>query len=195
MPQFWTISVGVAIGLAIPQALMITIVPMALEEGLSTIQAASLISVAGIASIAAKLLLAVVADRVDRIVLLSALFALGSLTSAMLVVSENYLALLCAAALMGVTSGTIPPIYQALVPDRFGLASFGTVRGMIVPITAGTGAVAVRFIGEVFDRTGGYDIGFMVFVAADLLAAALIFATRYTRPLRTGSGVGEPVAS
>ena len=105
------------------------------------------------------------------------------------------LALLCAAALMGVTSGTIPPIYQALVPDRFGLASFGTVRGMIVPITAGTGAVAVRFIGEVFDRTGGYDIGFMVFVAADLLAAALIFATRYTRPLRTGSGVGEPVAS
>lgn len=193
MPQFWTISVAVAIGLAIPQALMITIVPMALEEGLSTIQAASLISAAGISAIAGKLLLAIMADRVDRIVLLSALFALGSLTSAMLMMSDNYLLLLCAAALMGVTSGTIQPIYQALVPDRFGLASFGTVRGMVVPITAGIGAVAVRLIGEIFDRTGGYDIGFAVFVVADCLAAALIWATRYTRPLGTHSSA--PVAN
>lgn len=192
MPQFWTISVGLAIGLAIPQALMITIVPMALEEGLSTIQAASLVSAAGIASIGGKLLLAVVADRVDRIVLLSALFALGSLTSALLLISEDYLLLLCAAALMGVTTGTVPPIFQALVPDRFGLASFGTVRGLIVPITAGTGAIAVRFIGEVFDRTGGYEIGLMVFIVANLIAAALILATRHTRPVQPGSG--EPVA-
>jgi MFS family permease len=184
MPQFWTISLAVATGLAIPQALMITIVPMALERGLSTIQSASLVSVAGLASIGGKLLLSIVADRVNRIVLLSALFALGSLTSAMLLVSDTYQLLLCAALLMGVTSGTIPPIYQALVADRFGLVSFGTVRGLVVPITAGIGAVAIRFIGEVFDRTGGYDIGFTVFIAAGLVAAALMYATSFTQPVR-----------
>lgn len=192
MPQFWTISISVAIGLAIPQALMITIVPMALEVGLSTIQAASLISVAGLSSIGGKLLLALVADRVNRIILLSSLFALGSLTSALLLVSGNYQLLLCAAVLMGVTSGTIPPIYQALVLDRFGLASFGTVRGMIVPITAGTGAAAIRLIGEVFDRTGGYHVGLTVFVVAALLASALMYATLFTRLVRDGSGVSAP---
>ena len=194
MPQFWSISISVAIGLAIPQALMITIVPMALEVGLSTIQAASLISVAGLSSIAGKLLLAMVADRVNRIVLLSSLFALGSLTCAMLLVSDSYPLLLCAAVMMGITSGTIPPIYQALVPDRFGLASFGTVRGMIVPITAGIGALGVRFIGEVFDRTGGYHVGFTVFVVADLLAAALIYATLFTRSVGHGPRESEAIA-
>jgi MFS family permease len=183
MPQFWSIALGVGLGLAVPQALMITIVPLALETGLSMMQAASLVSAAGVSAIAAKLLLAFFADRLDRIVLIAALVGLGILPNAMLLISESYTLLLVSAAIMGVTTATITPIYYALLADRFGLAAFGSVRGLIAPITAVIGAAGIRFIGEVFDRTGEYDVGFGVFILVDLLAAALLFATRYTRPV------------
>jgi predicted MFS family arabinose efflux permease len=186
MPQFWSISLGIGLGLAIPQALMISIVPLALETGLSMMQAASLVSVAGVAAIAAKLVLAFFADRLDRILLLTALVSLGVLPNAMLLVSESFTMLLVSAAIMGITTATLTPIYYALLADRFGLAAFGSARGLIAPITAVIGAVGIRFIGEVFDRTGDYDLGFGVFILVDLVAAGLLFATRYTRPVRVG---------
>ncbi|MDG2003277.1 MAG: MFS transporter [Novosphingobium sp.] len=184
MPQFWTIAIGVGLGLAVPQALMITIVPLALESGLSMIQAASLVSVAGVAAIAAKLVLAFFADRLDRILLITALVGLGVLPNAVLLVSESYSLLLISAVIMGVTTATITPIYYALLADRFGIAAFGSVRGLIAPITAVIGAVGIRFIGEVFDRTGDYDVGFGAFIVVDLVAAGLLFATRFTRPVQ-----------
>lgn len=189
MPQFWTIALGVALGLTVPQALMITLVPLAVETGLSTMEAASLISVSGITAICGKLLLAYFADRVNRVILLTSLIGLGVLPNAALLVSEGYALLLLAAGVMGITTATIAPVYYAFLADRFGLAAFGTVRGLMVPITAVIGAGGVRFIGEVYDRTGGYDAGFLTFIAVDAIAALLILATRYTRPLRPAPAV------
>lgn len=195
MPQFWTIALGVGLGLAVPQALMITIVPLALETGLSMMQAASLVSVAGVSAIAAKLVLAFIADRLDRILLVTALVSLGVLPNAMLLVSESYALLLVSAAVMGVTTATITPIYYALLADRFGLAAFGSARGLIAPITAVIGAAGIRFIGEVFDRTGHYDVGFGVFIVVDLVAAGLLFATRYTRPVQPPPGPADTLTT
>jgi len=181
MPQFWTIAVGIGLGLAVPQAVVISIVPMGVENGLSMMQASSLIMVTGVAGIAAKLLLSTVADRIDRILLLTVLISLGALPNAALLFSETYALLLICAAVLGLVSGALIPIYYALLADRFGLLAFGTVRGLVVPVTAMMGALGVRFIGEIYDRTGGYDAGFAIFIAVDLAAAALLFATRYTR--------------
>jgi len=183
MPQFWTIALGVGLGLAIPQALMVTLVPLALETGLSMMEAASLVSAAGVAAISGKLILAFFADKLDRILLLATLIFLGVLPNAMLLVSESYALLLVSAAIMGVTTATVTPVYYALLADRFGITSFGTARGLIMPITSVIGAVGIRFIGEVYDRTGDYDLGFWIFIGINLIAAALTVSTRYTRSL------------
>jgi hypothetical protein len=40
------------------------------------------------------------------------------------------------------------------------------------------GAAALRFAGEVFDRTGSYHWLFLTIVAVELVAAAMMFGTR-----------------
>ena len=188
MPLFWALGLSVALGLTGPQAVGISLVPLALEKGLSMMQAASIVSIGGGTAIAGKLLLAFIADKLDRTVLLAGMFAMVAVPIAMLLVSDGFTLLLLASAIIGLTTGALTPIYYTLLADTFGVTAFGTVRGVMVPITASIGAVAVRFIGEVFDRTGGYAVGFAIFIGIQLLAAALLFSTRYMRRLPIAAG-------
>ena len=177
--QFWTIAIGSALALAVGQAAMISLAPLALGAGLTIVKATTLISAAGAGAIGGKLVLAAVADRVDRVALLTGLFLLMIGVAAVLVVSKSYFALLGSAAALGVATGAMPPIFYALLADRFGAASFGTVRGLMAPLIAIVSAIAVRFAGEVYDRTGDYDVMFYTFIVAQLIAAAVMFSTRF----------------
>ncbi|CAN7465413.1 MFS transporter [Phenylobacterium sp. LjRoot219] len=187
-PQFWSLSLGASLAMAVGQALAITLVPLAVGNGLTLIQATSLISVMGGAAIAGTLLLAVVADKVDRVSLLAALFLAGALINVGLHFEHSYALLVGSAGLLGLTLGAATPAFYALLADRFGAASFGTVRGLTMPVIAGLGMIAIRLAGEVFDRTGGYELMFSAFVVAQLVAAALIFLTRFvSAPIVAGA--------
>jgi predicted MFS family arabinose efflux permease len=177
--QFWTIAIGAALALAVSQAVSVSLAPLALGAGLTVVKATTLISAAGGGAIGGKLVLAAVADRVDRVALLTGLFLLMAGVAAVLVVSKSYFALLGSAVSLGVATGAMTPIFYALLADRFGAASFGTVRGLMAPLIAIVSAIAVRFAGEVYDRTGGYDMMFYTFIAAQLVAAAFMFSTRF----------------
>jgi sugar phosphate permease len=178
-PDFWTIALSTALATAIIQAIAVSIVPLGLEGGLTMLQATSLVSATGGAAIAGKLLLSVFADRVDRIALMTAMFVLGSVVNAALLMNTGFYPLLACAAFLGLATGALMPVFYALLADRFGTETFGTVRGLTVPILAITGATAVRFAGEVYDRTKSYDLLFSVFIGLQLLAALLIYSTRF----------------
>ena len=178
-PQFWTINLSCGVAAAISSALLITLAPLAREQGLSIMQAASLMSAMSACGIAAKLVLAVVGDRVDRIVLLTVMFLLGAVVNGALAVSDSYLQLLIAAGSLGLIGSAVTPIQYALIADRFGAPSFGTVTGLTVPLVACLGVLSMRYAGEVFDRTGGYDLLFLTFVLFQIIAAFAIFATRF----------------
>ncbi|MBV1918108.1 MAG: MFS transporter [Sphingomonadaceae bacterium] len=181
MRLFWVFALAIAMGTGINQGLMISLVPLALDSGLSIMHGASLVSVSGIAGIASMLFLAVMADKVDRTVLLSLLILSGGVPCVVLLVAESYTVFLFTAAVIGLSLAAAAPLYLALLADRFGLAAFGTVRGLTVPVMSLAGAAMVRFIGEVFDRTGSYDAGLWTFLALDVVAAAMMFSTRPKR--------------
>lgn len=179
-PQFWALSLGAAMAMAVGQTLAITLTPLAIGGGLTTAQGASLISVMGGGAIAGTLVLAVIADKVDRISLLTGLFLVGALMNAALLADHSYALLVGCAGLLGLSLGAATPTFYALLADRFGAASFGTVRGLTMPVIAGLGMIAIRLAGEVFDRTGSYDLIFSAFIAAQVAAAGLIFLSRFT---------------
>ena len=182
MAHFWLLAVSAALALGIAQTLMITLVPLAQQANLTTLQATTLLSITGAAAFGTKILLAVIGDRVDRVLLLSAVFLCGALLNAALLLSDSYMLLAACAVALGVQIGGLAPVFFALLADRFGAASFGTVRGLAVPITGIVGAISVRLAGEVFDRTGSYDVLFVSFIAAEIAAAILMFATRIVPP-------------
>ncbi|TAL00830.1 MAG: MFS transporter [Rhodospirillaceae bacterium] len=180
-PQFWSMGLSTALVQGIFTAVTISFVPLCRASGLTTLQATSLLSVTGGAAIAGALFLAAIADRVERIVLLSGLFLMSALLNAVLLSGSGYPALLAAAIMLGVGTGTITHTFYALLADRFGTRSFGTVRGLALFVASGLSMVGARFGGEMFDRNGNYDAMFMTFVAISLAAAVLMFATRFIR--------------
>lgn len=174
MKQFWIIGISTSTALAIVQAITISMVPLAVQSGMSPMQAASLISVTGTAAVATKIVLAIVADRLERVHLLAGLFALGIVVNLLLLLANGQAVLFGCAAMLGIGSSAISPTFYALLADRFDLASFGTVRGLMATMIAVVGAISMRASGEVYDRFGNYDYLFGGFMGLGLLTVGLI---------------------
>ena len=175
-PAFWLIAISCAVPMAVGQAAVVSIVPLGLSHGLSIVEASSLLSVMGGSAIGGSLLVSTFADKVRRALLLVGLFVLGAVMCALLVISQAYPALLGCAVLLGISTGTLAPLFYALVADRFGLDSFGTVRGLMAPVVAAMGAIAVRLAGDFYDMTGSYDRFFTAAIGCELVAAVMLYA-------------------
>jgi len=178
MPLFWLLAIAIGFGSSVGQGLTVSLVPIALDAGLTTMQGAGLISASGIAGLVAMLALAAWGDRIDRTLLLSVVLTSCLVPCALLLVAKSYIALLLTALVLGFALAALAPIYIALMADRFGLAAFGTVRGLLVPVMSLMGAVSVRYIGEVFDRTGSYDFGLWAYLVLIALSAGMVLSTR-----------------
>jgi len=187
-PQFWTMALSTALALAALQTIIISLVPLAQENGLSVNQSASLVSVVGALAFAGKVLLAWLGERVDRVLLLTGVFVLVALTSVALLFEHSYVALLGCSVLVGLASGTVTPAFLALLADRFGAASFGTANGTATLVMAVTSATTIRLGGEIYDRTGNYEAMFLAFVATALIAAVLMITNR---PRKQGRGSAQ----
>lgn len=177
-PRFWAIGISTAFTQAIFQALIVSLIPIAREIGFSTTIAASLISALGLAGITGKVLVASFADRLDRVLALTGLYVLMPMACVVMHFAHDYQTLVAACALIGLASGATMPLYLALLADRFGARSLGSANGMVMFSIAVIGAMAVRYAGEVYDRTGGYDVMFYSFIGLGLIAAGLMFSTR-----------------
>jgi predicted MFS family arabinose efflux permease len=190
-PYFWTMCLATAVCLGPNQALIISLIPLGQESGLSTMQAASLMSVLGAVSVVSALCFSIVADRVNKVVVLACLIMLEASVNAALLFDKGYMVLFACAAVIGLVGGTLVHTFYALLADRFGTASFGTVRGASFTLIGISGMIAVRYSGEVYDRTGGYDFMFGTFILTHTLAAALMLSTLIVDRRRRVSGMAE----
>jgi MFS family permease len=181
MKDFWVISVVLALTGAVGQTLAISLVPVALGAHLTRLQATGLVSIFGAAALGGRLLLAVIADKADRVLLTAAICVLGVALNAGFYLSRGWVAYAVCAVVLGATSSTLAPLSAALLADRFGVSSFGTVRGVSAPLISVVSAVAIRFAGEVFDRTGDYRFMFLCFGVAQAVAAVLMISVRHLR--------------
>lgn len=184
MPQFWTLAVGTALAMGALQTIMISIVPLAQESGVPVTQSASLLSVLGGMGIVGKLILVWLGDKVDRTLALSLLFCVVAVMSAALMFGDTYVTLLACAAFLGLAAGATMPIFLALLADRVGAASFGAANGTASFLMAVFGAISIRYGGEVYDRTGSYDLMFVSFIAIALLSGLLVFVSGRLVPAR-----------
>lgn len=184
-PLFWIVSMSAGFGMGVTQAISVSLVPLVVERGFSTMDGASLIAASGTAAIAGKLIVAALADRIERTYLLCLLIAAPVIPALGLVYGNTLFAMIALAVVLGFTSSVIPPMFYTLLADRFGIANFGTVRGIAVPVTAIIAAAGVRFIGEMHDAFGNYDLGFQLLSGLTIAAALAMLASR---SISIGSG-------
>lgn len=173
-PLFWLVNLSGAAVIATGTAFNVSLPPLARDQGLSLVTAASLVSAMSAAGFAGKLILAVIGDRFDKVLILAATYIGVAIGVGCMMLPGGFSTMLGGVILIGLISGFTTPILNAVIADIFGRESFGTVTGLAQPIQSITSMVAIRFAGEVFDRTGNYDVLLVTKIAIGVLAGAIM---------------------
>ena len=126
-----------------------------------------------------KLGLAVIGDKIDRVLALMAIFLFQTFACALLLVGQSYGLLLVCAALQGVCAAAISPVFMALLAQRVGAASFGTAQGAAALVMAAFSMTMLVIGGKIYDVTGSYQVMFAAFTGISLLAALLVLASKW----------------
>jgi MFS family permease len=179
--QFWVIwGIWFCLGFC-SYAIVVHIVPHAIELGISTSTAANILATAGGVSILGRVVIGNIADRIGGRTALIIAFALMAITLFWLISAKQLWMLLLFAAVFGFAYGGCDSPISPLVATLFGLHSHGLLIGILgTGFTIGA-AAGPYLAGYVFDIEGNYQAAFLIFAIA--ASIGLIFAT-LLRPLR-----------
>jgi MFS family permease len=182
---FWAIAVGYLLvylaqtGVLLHQLRFLTYGTPA--EGAISLQAASFaISATAVASIAGRLALGAVIDRLNpRWVAVAIILLQASATTGLLFARGNIVMVYVSVFAFGLGTGCVVMLHSLLVSNMFGISSFGAIYGATMVIT-GLGTAGGPWLASfLFDWFGSYNIAFLLFATIDVLAAvAVAFARR-----------------
>ena len=176
--NFWLISATVGIAFSIGMSVVISIIPYGTDMGLSIGEAALLLSILSVSGIAGKMISGFLADHYDKRILMTIALALNMLFLMILYAKPDYLFLLLACAISGLTTSGLYPLYSALLADCYGKEYFGTVLGTISMVSMPLGLIAIWYVGYLFDKTGSYDEVFLTYSAMLTISIVLINLVR-----------------
>ena len=157
---------------------LIHIVPHATDIGISTMEAAVILSLIGGANAAGRVLMGSVSDSIGgkAAAIICSLLQVGAMV--WLIWSQELWMFYLFALVYGFAYGGLVPPVTALIVDTFGLRNIGVILGML-DIGWGVGAAIGPAIGGlIFDVSNSYSIAFLIGVAAMLIVTLLIFLIR-----------------
>ena len=154
-------------------ALIVHLVPILREDGLSLQTAAALAGVAGIFSIFGRIGAGLLLDTVPTKVFGVLVFLLPAFVSVLLTFAAgSFPILVLAVALMGLAMGAESDILAYIASCRFDHAVFGSLFAIIQTITAVASLCGAMLAGYLFDLRGDYSL-FLTIVIPVAAASAL----------------------
>jgi len=161
-------------------AIVVHIVPHAIELGISATSAATILSCRGGMSLVGNYVLGGVADRIGNRRIFIVGFIIVSAALLWLVPAGELWMLYLFALIFGFAGGGMAASESPLAAGLFGLRSHGLIYGVVhLGFTAGA-AVGPVVTGYIFDLTGTYQLAFLVcagFSIAGIILAALLRPT------------------
>jgi MFS family permease len=156
--------------------------PFAAERGAGQVAAAALVGVIGVASVAGRLLIGLLADRFGRVRSYQACFAVMAVSYALWLVASSYPLLVLFAIVLGVGYGGFIALNPAVVAELFGTQGLGGLVGLLYTSAAVGSLLGPPAAGLLIDGTGTYTWA----ILACIVAATASFAALL--PLRPGTG-------
>eukprot|EP01090_Pellita_catalonica_P022495 TRINITY_DN8772_c0_g1_i1.p2 TRINITY_DN8772_c0_g1~~TRINITY_DN8772_c0_g1_i1.p2 ORF type:complete len:211 (-),score=22.60 TRINITY_DN8772_c0_g1_i1:18-650(-) len=151
------------------------------EEGLSSYEASSALSLAGLSSAVGRVVAGLLGDRIGHLMVFKLSFVGIGVMTCLWVLAQSLESILVFAILFGFFSGSMVSIMPVAVAERYGAARLSTVLGMLCVFLAPGYVCGPYLVGLAFDYFGNY------IVAAEIsggiaLAAALILITIPSQP-------------
>lgn len=157
---------------------MAHIVPHAIDLGIDSIQAASIISISGFSNIPARIVMGMVSDRFGRKRAALICASLMSVTMLWLIQSSSLWMFYVFAIAFGAAYGGLGPSASAVVGDTFGIRHIGFVFGLLEVGWVCGAAVGPALAGYIFDVTGNYYLAFLFGILATLINVILVLFLR-----------------
>jgi MFS family permease len=179
--QFWVIfGIFFCYGFGL-FAIVIHIVPHAIELGISAMSAAYILASRGGASILGNYVLGGVADRVgNRWIFIIGLIMMSAALFWLVTAREMWMLYLFI-VVFGFFCAGMAASESPLVAGFFGLSSHGLIYG-VVHLGFTVGAAAGPFVaGYIFDLTGSYQVAFMVCAVVSIIGIILAAMLRSTK--------------
>ncbi|WP_053731504.1 MFS transporter [Nocardia sp. NRRL S-836] len=159
-------------------AVVINLVPLLTERGMTTSAAAVALGLGGIGQVLGRLGYARLSARTSvRVRTLLVLLVSAAVTVLLGVVPGPALLLVAGSVLAGVTRGIFTLVQATAITDRWGSVHYGQLNGMLTAPVMLTGAVAPWAGSALAAWLGGYPAVFVVLGAVGVLAAALSTAS------------------
>ena len=150
---------------------------LSLDRGFSQAQAAGVISLVLTISIAGRLLMGWLADRVPRKRVMLLIYLLVAAAIPLLLArtaAPGAATVYGFAAIFGLGLGGEYLIIPLMAGELFGIGVLGRVMGIVLTADGVAEATAPMLVGYLRDRTGSYNTGFLLLVAIALVGAAAI---------------------
>lgn len=174
--QFWILCAAQLTIFFCLLTVMIHIVPHATDLGIAPAVAATILSTIGGASIAGRLTIGMLADRLGgrRSLGLSFLILLASFV--LLQSAETTWMLFLFALVYGFAHGGFFTVMSPTLAEFFGTGSHGVIFGIVLFCGTIGGAAGPLLAGTLFDTTGSYEMVFLILTGFCLLGLILTAA-------------------
>ncbi len=162
--SFWVV------GMATP---MVHFVPHATDVGVPPAQASFMLAVLGGVSVLGRVFLGALAEKMGTRRSLLFLLSFQMMTMLWLTVSTNAWMCWAFAIFFGLSYGGLASVFPLATAEYFGLASMGSIFGLILLGATLGGVTGPWIVGYLFDLTQKYFFGFLVCAASNGLGVLL----------------------
>lgn len=186
MPVFWFMMVAIFL-VNLPFSLATAQLKLVVaEQGLPDVSAAIIVSAFAIASVAGRWVFGFAIDRLPAHRVAAVGFGLPIIGLLILLSPFDSLpAVMFAMVLIGTAFGSEADVIPFLVSQRFGIARFGTVLGLMMAATGGALGMGNVLLAVVLKITGSFDAYLWICGAAGLVGALMFLslgAKRFALP-------------
>ncbi|WP_411077978.1 MFS transporter [Streptomyces sp. cmx-10-25] len=178
---FWMLAVTFTLSAFAMYAVVITLVPLLLERGYSTTQAAWALGLGGVGQVLGRTLYAALARHTGVLTRTATLVGLGGLTTAALALAPGpYGLLVVLSVLAGIVRGNLTLLQATAVTDRWGTSHYGRLSGLLVTPAHAAAALA-PFAGAILAAPlGGYGPLFALLATISVAATLTVLWTGVT---------------
>ncbi|TVR66318.1 MAG: MFS transporter [Spirochaetaceae bacterium] len=177
-PEFRRLGIAQGVVFFCAPTIIVHIVPYATDMGIDRTLAAGVLSVLGGVSIAGRLLMGSVIDRVGGRIAILGCHAIMLLAFILLQFADNAPMLYLFAIVYGFAHGGLFTAVSPLVAELFGMRAHGLLYGTVIFIGTIAGAIGPTVAGAIYDLTGSYRPAFLLLIVLVLVAAGTVASIR-----------------
>jgi MFS family permease len=190
-PDFWFITLVFTAGFAMASSVTTFHIPYLESIGISTVTAAWVLSLSGVASVAGRLVLGWLGDIADKRYLVAGVVGMQVIALVSLATAHSLWQVIVYAVAFGIGWGGSIPLRSAIMVERFGRKALGAIQGASFGITTVVSALSPVFVGRVFDLTQNYRPAFLVLAGFLVVTGPLVLLVRLQLHHDTPAGTGK----